>query len=62
LKRTQIVKLLWVYIREHELQKEGNKQVIVCDDKLKAVFDGEDEVTMFSMNKFIGAHVSRADA
>jgi chromatin remodeling complex protein RSC6 len=48
-----VVKLLWVYIKEHNLQNGRN---IVCDDKLRAVF-GRDEVGSFHMAKFIGQHL-----
>mmetsp|Transcript_109849 Transcript_109849/g.319629 ORF Transcript_109849/g.319629 Transcript_109849/m.319629 type:complete len:259 (+) Transcript_109849:870-1646(+) len=55
--RPQIVKQLWVYIRAKELQDPACKRDIICDAKLKKIFAGESKVTMFSMNKFIGAHI-----
>lgn len=36
--RTDIVKQLWQYIREHELQNPENKREIILDDRMKAVF------------------------
>ena len=54
--RTDIVKSLWEYIREHNLQNPDNKREIILDDKMQAVFEC-DKFTMFTMNKFIGAHV-----
>ena len=54
--RTDIVKGLWEYIREHNLQNPDNKREIILDDKMQAVFECE-KFTMFTMNKFIGAHV-----
>mmetsp|Transcript_25359 Transcript_25359/g.45749 ORF Transcript_25359/g.45749 Transcript_25359/m.45749 type:complete len:315 (+) Transcript_25359:159-1103(+) len=54
--RTAIVKSLWVYIKENDLQNPNDKREILLDDKMKAVF-GVDNFTMFSMNKYIGAHV-----
>eukprot|EP00581_Thalassiosira_minuscula_P016295 CAMPEP_0183731826 /NCGR_PEP_ID=MMETSP0737-20130205/36570_1 /TAXON_ID=385413 /ORGANISM="Thalassiosira miniscula, Strain CCMP1093" /LENGTH=331 /DNA_ID=CAMNT_0025964661 /DNA_START=66 /DNA_END=1061 /DNA_ORIENTATION=- len=54
--RTAIVKALWVYIKEHNLQNPHDKREIILDSKMKAVF-GVDSFTMFSMNKYIGAHV-----
>ena len=51
--RPQVVKQLWNYIKDNELQNPSDKREIICDPKLKAVF-GKDKVTMFSMNKFIG--------
>ncbi|GMI18618.1 hypothetical protein TrLO_g13446 [Triparma laevis f. longispina] len=55
--RPGITKALWVYIRANNLQKPENKQIIICDDNFKKVMGGETEVTMFSMSKFIGAHL-----
>jgi len=54
--RTAIVKALWVYIKENDLQNPDDKREILLDAKMKAVF-GVDRFTMFSMNKYIGAHV-----
>ena len=57
LPRTEVVKKVWEYIKQHDLQNEKNKREIVADEKLKAVF-GRDKVTMFEMNKFLAAHLS----
>mmetsp|Transcript_5498 Transcript_5498/g.10680 ORF Transcript_5498/g.10680 Transcript_5498/m.10680 type:complete len:308 (+) Transcript_5498:174-1097(+) len=54
--RTEIVKALWDYIREHNLQNPANKREIFLDDAMKEVF-GCETFTMFSMNKYIGAHI-----
>ena len=54
--RTEIVKALWAYIREHSLQNPENGKEIILDDAMKAVFE-TDRFTMFSMNKYIGAHI-----
>ena len=56
--RTEVVKQLWVYIKKHNLQNPQNKKNILADDKLKAVFGGKSEVTMFEMAKLISPHVS----
>jgi upstream activation factor subunit UAF30 len=56
--RTEIVKMLWVHIKEHELQNPENKREIILDDDMKAVFGQDVErFTMFTMNKYIGAHI-----
>jgi len=54
--RTAIVKALWEYIKENDLQNPNDRREILLDAKMKGVF-GVDEFTMFSMNKYIGAHV-----
>lgn len=54
--RTQIVKSLWEYIREHDLQNPSNKREIFLDDAMRKVF-GCGKFTMFTMNKYIGEHI-----
>jgi upstream activation factor subunit UAF30 len=54
--RTEIVKALWEYIRTHNLQNPANKQEIVLDEAMRAVFECK-VFTMFTMNKYISAHV-----
>ncbi len=56
LARTEVVKKLWVYIKKHKLQDKVNKRIIVCDEKLKAVF-GQAKVNMFEMNKLLKKHL-----
>lgn len=56
LSRPQVVKRLWEYIREHELQNPSNKKEIMCDDSLRAVF-AVDKIDMFRMNKVLGQHL-----
>lgn len=57
LPRTEITKRIWDYIKEHGLQDTQNKQRINADAKLKEVFDGKDQVTMFEMTKLISGHI-----
>ncbi len=56
--RTEVVKQLWVYIKKNNLQNPANKRNILADDKLKAIFGGKSEVTMFEMAGLINSHVS----
>jgi chromatin remodeling complex protein RSC6 len=56
LPRPEVVKKLWAYIKEHDLQNPSNKREIKSDAKLKAVF-GKDKVTMFEMNKYVAQHL-----
>ena len=57
LPRTELTKKLWDYIKSNNLQDPKNKRVIRADDKLKPVFDGRSEVTMFEMTKLVNNHV-----
>jgi len=54
--RTAIVKALWDYIRQHNLQNPQNKREILLDEAMQHVF-GCKSFTMFTMNKYISAHV-----
>ncbi len=57
LPRTELTKKLWDYIKSNDLQNPSNKREIVADDKLKAVFDGKDKVSMFEMTKLVSGHL-----
>jgi len=55
--RGQVVKQIWVYIKKNNLQNPANKRNILADDKLKPLFGGKAEVTMFEMTKLVSAHM-----
>ena len=55
--RSEVVKQIWVYIKKHDLQNPKNKRNILADEKLKTVFGGKAEVTMFEMTKLVSAHL-----
>jgi upstream activation factor subunit UAF30 len=57
--RSEVISKVWEYIRNNNLQNPENKREILADDNLKKVF-GKDKATMFEMNKFISAHLSKA--
>lgn len=55
--RGQVVKKLWEYIKKHNLQNPSNKRNILADAKLKTLFGGKSEVTMFEMTKLVSSHM-----
>ncbi|MFA6519939.1 MAG: SWIB/MDM2 domain-containing protein [Candidatus Paceibacterota bacterium] len=55
--RSQVVKKLWEYIKKNDLQNPANKRNILADEKLKKIFGGKSEVTMFEMTKLVSAHI-----
>ncbi len=55
--RGQVVKKLWEYIKKNGLQNPQNKRNIMSDAKLKPIFGGKSEVTMFEMTKLVSAHM-----
>ncbi|KAE9019416.1 hypothetical protein PR003_g14117 [Phytophthora rubi] len=58
--RPEIVKALWAYIHEHNLQDPQDKRTILLDDRMRQVFQ-RDSFTMFSMNKYIKRHARKFD-
>jgi len=57
LPRTEVTKKLWDYIKKNKLQDSVNKRNINADDKLKPVFGGKKQVSMFEMTKLVSAHL-----
>ena len=57
LPRTELTKKLWAYIKKNGLQDKKNKRMINADDKLKAVFGGKSQVSMFEMTKLVSKHL-----
>jgi chromatin remodeling complex protein RSC6 len=58
LPRTEVVKKLWAYIRKNNLQDAKERRNINADDKLKAVFGGKKQVSMFEMTKLVNKQLS----
>lgn len=56
--RTEVVKKIWVYIKANKLQDKANKRMINADAKLKAVFGGKAQVSMFDMAKHLAKNLS----
>ena len=57
LPRTEVVKKIWVYIKANKLQDKTNKRMINADAKLKVVFGGKSQVSMFDMAKHLSKHL-----
>ena len=55
--RTDVVKKIWVYIKANKLQDAKNRRMINADAKLKAVFAGKAQVSMFDMAKHLAKHL-----
>lgn len=61
LPRSEVVKKVWEYIKEHDLQDEKDKRNINADAKLEKIF-GKKQASMFEMNKHLSAHLSAVKA
>ena len=55
--RTELTKRIWDYIKANNLQDSANRRMINADDKLRPVFGGKDQVSMFEMTKLVSQHV-----
>ena len=55
--RTEVTKRIWDYIKRHKLQDSANKRMINADEKLKAVFGGKRQVSMFEMTKLVASQL-----
>ena len=56
--RTEVVKKLWQYIKKNNLQDAKERRMINADDKLRAVFGGKRQVSMFEMTKLVNKQLS----
>jgi chromatin remodeling complex protein RSC6 len=56
--RTEVTKKIWAYIKRNGLQDSKNRRAINADDKLRPVFGGKSQVTMFDMTKLVNKHLS----
>ncbi|XP_048491910.1 upstream activation factor subunit spp27 isoform X8 [Beta vulgaris subsp. vulgaris] len=54
--RTEVVKKLWAYIKEKDLQDPKNRRNIKCDQMLHSIFR-VDTINMFQMNKSLTKHI-----
>jgi len=57
LPRPRVIKKLWEYIRENDLQNPDDRRTVICDAKFKSVMGGEETVTIFTMQKHITPHL-----
>ena len=55
--RTEVTKKIWAYIKRNNLQDKKNSRMINADDKLKPVFGGKRQVSMFEMTKLVNKHL-----
>jgi chromatin remodeling complex protein RSC6 len=55
--RTEVTKKIWGYIKRNSLQDKKNRRMINADDKLKTVFGGKSQVSMFEMTKLVSRHL-----
>ena len=59
LPRTQIIKKIWEYIKKNGLQDKKNKRMINADAKLKVLFAGKTQISMFDLAKVVNKNVKK---
>lgn len=57
LPRTQVTKKIWDHIKRNNLQDPKNRRMINADDKLRPIFGGKKQVSMFEMTKLVNRHL-----
>ena len=55
--RSEVTKRVWDYIKSNGLQDQQNKRMINADDKLRKIFGGKDQVSMFEMTALVSKHL-----
>jgi upstream activation factor subunit UAF30 len=55
--RSEVTKKVWDYIKANGLQDQTNKRMINADDKLRVIFGGKNQVSMFEMTALVNKHL-----
>jgi len=55
--RTEVTSKIWAYIKKNKLQDSVNRRNINADDKLRALFGGKSQVSMFDLTKFVSKNL-----
>jgi upstream activation factor subunit UAF30 len=58
--RSEITKRIWDYIKRNGLQDQQNRRAINADDKLRPIFGGKNQVSMFEMTALVNKHMQPA--
>jgi upstream activation factor subunit UAF30 len=58
--RSEITKRIWAYIKKNGLQDQQNRRAINADDKLRPIFGGKNQVSMFEMTALVNKHMQPA--
>lgn len=58
--RPDVVKAIWKYIKEHDLQDPNDKRFILCDDLLTKIFRKK-RISCFGMNRELSKHLMPTD-
>ncbi|MFT5319323.1 MAG: DNA topoisomerase-1 [Chlamydiales bacterium] len=59
MQRTQVIKQVWVYIKDKGLQDPKDKRIIMPDEKLGAVLGTTEPINMFKLTGAISKHIMK---
>nr|AQS22644.1 SWIB domain-containing protein [Pseudodiaptomus poplesia] len=59
LSRPEVIKRLWAYLKEHNLQDPENRQYFKPDKKMEPIF-GKEKIKAFGMSKYLKEHFIKA--
>lgn len=54
--RPQVVKRIWAYVKEHNLQDPKDRRILVCDELMLPVMK-KPKISCFAMNKILSDHL-----
>jgi chromatin remodeling complex protein RSC6 len=57
LPRTEVTSKIWAYIKKNKLQDSVNRRNINADEKLKPLFGGKAQVSMFDLTKYVSKNL-----
>ena len=55
--RTEATSKIWAYIKKNKLQDSVNRRNINADDKLRSLFGGKAQVSMFELTKYVSKNL-----
>lgn len=55
--RTQMIKKIWEYIKKNNLQDKKNRRMINADAKLKVLFAGKTQISMFDLAVIVNKNI-----
>ena len=56
--RSEVTQKVWEYIKKNSLQDSVNRRQINADEKLRVVFGGKTQVSMFEITQLLNEHLN----
>ncbi|KAI9084333.1 hypothetical protein K1719_033675 [Acacia pycnantha] len=55
----KLIRGVWAYVKLHNLQNPVNRREIKCDEKLKSLFEGKENVGFLEVGKLLSRHFQK---